>query len=272
MHKPPGMPPPTALFERPLRPLLRPGNTLRLVWLALGNVPLAEIAAHARPDVLVLDLQHGLWERGALEAAIGLAQRHVPVLARTTDSSLPAVAQALDAGAAGVLVPLVESADDARRIVESGRYPPLGRRSAGGVRPLMHGVPAMLDAGAQVALGALIETARGVANAEEICAVEGLDFIFIGTGDLALSLGPGKPGALARACAQVRRAAQARGLACGLFTGTLAAARKALADGYEMAVVANDIDLAVRGIGEAVRGIPAARTSRPGRSRKGSKT
>ena len=258
-----------ALFERPLRPLLRPGQALRMVWLALGSVPLAEIAANAQPDVLVLDLQHGLWDRASLEAAIGLAQRHVPVLARTTDGSLPAIAQALDAGAAGVLVPLVETAEDARRIVEAGRYPPHGRRSAGGVRPLMHGIPAMLAAGGQVALGALIETAQGVANANEICAVEGLDFVFIGTGDLALSLGTSKPGPLARACGKVRAAAQAHGLPCGIFTGNLAAARKALDEGYDLVVVANDIELAVRGIGDAVqatRPAPArsARTTRAG--------
>ncbi|MCY7308531.1 MAG: hypothetical protein LH632_20835, partial [Rhodoferax sp.] len=65
-------------FPRSLHPLLRPGHATRLVWLALGSVALAEIAAHARPDVLVLDLQHGLWDRTSMEAAIGIANQHVP--------------------------------------------------------------------------------------------------------------------------------------------------------------------------------------------------
>lgn len=242
------------MFHRPMRQLLRPGHATRLVWLALGSVPLAEIAAHARPDIVVLDLQHGLWERNTLEAAIGIVNHRVPVLVRTCDGSLPAIAQALDAGAAGVLVPLVETADDARRIVDAGRYPPLGRRSAGGVRPLMHGIASMVEADRHLALGALIETVSGVAHARDVCAVDGLDFIFIGTGDLALSRAAADPRGLANDCAHVKKEAHARGLPCGIFTGSLDAARQALADGYDMVVVANDIELAVRGFAEAVQG------------------
>ncbi len=242
------------MFHRPMRQLLRPGQANRLVWLALGSVPLAEIAAHAQPDIVVLDLQHGLWERNTLEAAIGIVNHRVPVLVRTCDGSLPAIAQALDAGAAGVLVPLVETADDARRIVDAARYPPLGRRSAGGVRPLMHGVAGMVEADQHLALGALIETVLGVTNAGAICAVDGLDFIFIGTGDLALSRGTADPAGLAVDCAQIKQQAHARGLPCGIFTGDLAAARKALADGYDMVVVANDIELALRGFADAMQG------------------
>jgi 2-dehydro-3-deoxyglucarate aldolase/4-hydroxy-2-oxoheptanedioate aldolase len=254
------------MFHRSLTQLMRRGRITRLIWLALGSVPLAEIAANTPADALLLDLQHGLWERHSMEAAIGIANLRVPVLVRTADGSLPSIAQALDAGAAGVLVPLVETAEHARRIVDAGRYPPLGQRSAGGIRPLMRGVAAMVEADRHLALGALIETVQGVANAAEICAVEGLNFIFIGTGDLALSMGTAKPGALARNCAKVRAAAHARGLPCGLFTNNADAARKALADGYEMVVVANDIELAVRGFGDAVKN---SRSTAPSRRRSG---
>jgi 2-keto-3-deoxy-L-rhamnonate aldolase RhmA len=247
------MHPDATMFHRPMTPLLRAGQAIRMIWLALGSVPLAEIAARAQPDVLVLDLQHGLWERSTMEAAIGIVNARLPVLVRTADHSPTAIANALDAGAAAVLVPLVETAEDARRIVEAGRYPPRGRRSAGGVRPLMLGVDAMLEADRHLALGALVETVQGVANAREICAVAGLDFVFVGTGDLALSRGDADPVGLAASCAQVRDAAHACGLPCGLFTVSTQAACKALADGYDMVVVANDIDLAVRGFGDAVQ-------------------
>ncbi len=242
------------MFHRSLTPLLRPGRTTRLIWLALGSVPLAEIAAQAEADVVLLDLQHGLWERSTMEAAIGIANARVPVLVRTADGSMPSIAQALDAGAAGVLVPLVETAEDARRIVDAGRYPPLGHRSAGGVRPLMYGVASMVEADKHLALGALIETVQGVANARDICAVEGLDFVFIGTGDLALSRGTEDPAGLADCCAHVLQEAHARGLPCGIFTGTVEAARKGLADGFDMVVVANDIELAVRGFAAGCQG------------------
>lgn len=240
------------MYHRPLKPLLGPGKPIRLVWLALGNVALAEIASHAGPDAVVLDLQHGLWDRHTLEAAVGIVNPRAPVIARVADHTATAIATALDSGASAVLAPMVESADDARYVVAAGRYPPVGQRSAGGVRPLMHGLAAMRLADQHVALGALIETRRGVDNAAAICAVPGMDFVFVGTGDLALSLGDADNAALATHCAQVRDAAHANGLSCGLFTGTAQAAREALNDGYDMVVVANDIELATHGFAQAM--------------------
>lgn len=240
------------MYHRSLTPLLGPGKPIRLVWLALGNVALAEIASHAGPDAIVLDLQHGLWDRSTLEAATGIVNTRTPVIARVADHSATAIATALDAGASAVLAPMIESADDARRVVAAGRYPPMGQRSAGGVRPLMHGLAAMREADQHVALGALIETRNGVDNAAAICAVPGIHFVFIGTGDLALSMGDADHAQLALHCARVRDAAHANGLCCGLFTGNAQAARMGLDDGYDMVVVANDIELATRGFADAM--------------------
>ena len=83
-----------------------------------------------RPAAIVLDLQHGLWERGTVEAAIASTGQRVPVIARCADNTHAAIAQALDAGAASVLVPLIETVDDARRALDASRYPPRGSRSA----------------------------------------------------------------------------------------------------------------------------------------------
>lgn len=234
------------LFQS-LKPGLRGGVPLDLIWLALGSVPMAEFAVHAKPGALVLDLQHGLWERGTLEAAIGAAAQRAPVIARCAENAHAAIAQALDAGAASVLVPLVETVDDARRAVDACRYPPHGRRSGGGVRPLLAGIDAMLAADREVAVGLLIETVSGVENVEAIAAVPGVDYLFIGTGDLALSRGTHDPAVLQRDCERVLRAARARGLPCGLFTADAHAANRAFANGYQMAVCANDIDLIRQG-------------------------
>src|SRR6218665_1534245 len=122
-------------FEHPFKIRLERGTVLPLVWLALGSAALAEIAARSVPAAIVLDLQHGLWERGSLEAAAGIAGVCTSVIARTADFSAPAVGAALDAGVAAVMAPLVESADDARVLAGPSRYPPQGRRSGGGVRP-----------------------------------------------------------------------------------------------------------------------------------------
>ncbi|ASC65083.1 aldolase [Achromobacter denitrificans] len=230
-----------------LKPLLGGNGAVDLIWLAFGSAPMAEFAAHARPGAIVLDLQHGLWERGAIEAAVSAVGRNVPVIARCADHTHQAIAQALDAGAASVLVPLIESADDARRAVAAGRYPPCGTRSAGGVRPLLGGIDAMLEADRHVAIGLLIETVAGVENVEAIAALPGVDYLFIGTGDLSLSRGTADRDVIGRDCARVLAAAKANGLPCGIFTADAAAARRAFEQGYRMAVSASDIELLKQG-------------------------
>ena len=117
-----------------LKPILAGNTAIDLVWLALGSAPMAEFAAHARPAAIVLDLQHGLWERGTVEAAIASTGQRVPVIARCADNTHAAIAQALDAGAASVLVPLIETVDDARRALDASRY-----RRAAAARPAAYG-------------------------------------------------------------------------------------------------------------------------------------
>ncbi|WP_322032206.1 HpcH/HpaI aldolase family protein [Paraburkholderia sp. J76] len=235
------------MFFRSLKPLLAGERHLHLIWLAMGSVPMVEFAAHANPDALVLDLQHGLWERGTLESAIGVANARVPVIARCEENSHSAISRALDAGAASVLVPLIETADDARRAISAGRYPPMGKRSAGGVRPLRAGLEAMRAADRDVAIGLMIETAEGVENVEAIAATAGIDYLFIGTGDLALSRGTSDSQVIGRDCERIVRAATANGLPCGIFTGNANAVRQAFESGCRMAVCANDIDLVKEG-------------------------
>ena len=92
-----------------------------LFWLSLGSTALAEIAAQARPAAIALDLQHGLWSRDSLEAVVGIIGGRVPVIARCAENTPYHIAQALDSGASSVLVPLVESAHEARQAVSSSQ-------------------------------------------------------------------------------------------------------------------------------------------------------
>jgi 2-dehydro-3-deoxyglucarate aldolase/4-hydroxy-2-oxoheptanedioate aldolase len=124
-------------------------------------------------------------------------------------------------------------------------------RSAGGVRPLLRGVEALLDANREVAVGVMIETVAGVEQAAAIAQAKGVDYVFIGTGDLAMSRGVKHPDDLERDCERVRRAALESGLPCGIFTSSAADAAKRLDAGYALAVVANDIDLVKGGIADA---------------------
>lgn len=137
--------------------------------------------------------------------------------------------------------------------VAAARFPPLGHRSGGGVRPVGMGFGNYLTAAEHVAVGVMIETARGVDNAAAIAATSGLDFILIGTGDLGLSYADAAdPEAAKQAgCAKVLAACRTAGLPCGIFTFDAAAAAVRRAQGFALTVVANDIDLVGGGFAKA---------------------
>lgn len=229
---------------------LAAGRCLGVHWLVLGSAAAVEIAARTKPDAIVIDLQHGLWERREVEAAIGVVPPEIPVLIRTAENSALAIGMALDAGAEGVIVPLIGSAEEARAAVSYARFPPRGIRSGGGLRPLAD-FPSYVAGADKLVVMLMIETAQGRANAAEIAAVDGVDLVFIGSSDLSLSIGSFPPPPrgdypvweeIRRACAQTP---------CGVFTGSLDAARELAANGYRMVVTATDIGLLAAGFSRA---------------------
>ena len=125
----------------PRRPTLRyrldKGDTLGVIWLSLGSVALVRnrgaVAARRRR---ARRCSTGCGSAQSMEQAIGVVPSDIPVLVRVAENTPMAIGQALDAGAEGVIVPLVETAKQARRAVEAARYPPHGARSGGGIRPL----------------------------------------------------------------------------------------------------------------------------------------
>ena len=252
--------------RRTLRDLLSGAHCLDAVWLSLGSVPICEIAAQARPGLIVIDMQHGLWERASLEAAVGIASPYAPVMVRIADHSPQAISQALDAGAEGVLAPLVETAAQAAAIAAAARFPPTGQRSGGGVRPLRNFAEYVREAEHATIVGAMIETKAGLAQASAIAAAPDIDLIFIGTGDLALSLGefPDPGPAHAKACASILAACEAVGRPCGVFTGSIEAAKRMREEGYRLVVTATDIDIVRSGVAEARRLFAAAERPKPG--------
>jgi len=229
--------------KRPsLKKRLREGRPLGVHWFALGNVALIEMAVAAGAEGIVVDMQHGLFDRLTLEAALGSVPVEVPCLVRVEDDSATAIGRALDAGAEGVIVPLVETAAQAEAAAAACHYPPKGHRSGGGVRPLRDFGRYVAAAGDAIAVGVMIETAKGVENAASIAAARNVDFVFIGTGDLALSLGvaPGSE-AHSQACGRILEACRRAGTPCGTFTFGPEAAAAKIAEGFWLTVVLNDI-------------------------------
>jgi 2-keto-3-deoxy-L-rhamnonate aldolase RhmA len=248
--------------EAHLKTALRRRNGLGAFWFATGSPTLIELSLPAEPQAIVIDLQHGLWDRRSLEAAVGQIPDTLPTIVRLADGSAGAIGEALDAGAEGVLVPLVERAAEAADCVHAAHYPPHGRRSGGGIRPLARNFAGYVErARRRTTIGVMIETAAGVEQAEAIAATPGLDFVFIGTGDLALSLGcfPKIDARHEAACRRVLQACQAADLPCGIFTGTPEEAARRQREGYALVVVANDIAL----ISSGFRAAQASFTTEP---------
>lgn len=231
---------------------LREGQALSCLWLALGSVALAEIAAEQAPDAVVLDLQHGLWDAASAHAAIAAIATNSTAMVRVAENRAFAIGQALDAGAAGVIVPLIDSAEDAEYAVAASHYPPIGIRSGGALRPLRDFSSYSAASHEHVLVALMIETMAGLENAEAIARTPGVDMLFIGPGDLGLALG-GDSAALETAIDHILAVCGNVGLPCGIFTGSPAVAAQRMAEGFRFVVAADDIQFVRGSFSDALR-------------------
>ena len=165
-----------------LRDRLDAGGTAAIgLWASIPSALTAEAAALAGPDYVVCDQQHGALDPATLMAMLtAIAGAVVPPLVRVARNEPFAIGQALDLGAEGVIVPMVESAEEAAAAVAACRYAPEGIRSFGALRA---------GAGERPLCLVMIETRAGLEHAAAIAATPGLDGIYVGPSDLALSLG-----------------------------------------------------------------------------------
>ncbi|RZT39131.1 HpcH/HpaI aldolase family protein [Cupriavidus agavae] len=203
--------------------LLRSGNPLRGIFTALPSPAIVEMCAYAGFTFVIIDNEHGAADFETTEHMLRAARATgiLPVV-RCFLEDIPRV---LDMGASGVQVPMIETADDARDLVQRVRYPGTGRRgSAFSGRAAGYG--AFPGAGHTarsndgVALIAMIETPEGVRNVAEIAAVPGIDAVFVGPNDLAHAMGHGndwKAPAVATAIEQTLRAIDAAGKCGGII-------------------------------------------------------
>ncbi len=152
-----------------------------------GGVTSLEILAWSGFDLVCIETEHAARDVGEVASLIRAADAcGVPSLVRVQD--LSEIGRVLDAGADGVVIPHVDTADDARACVEAVQYPPRGNRGLGPGRAARHGLGRNGDAGPPATV-LMIESARAVENAKEIASVDGVDALFIGPFDLASSMG-----------------------------------------------------------------------------------
>ena len=160
-------------------------------WLAIPNTWTAEILANTGFDACTIDMQHGLADyQTAVNMLQAISTTETVPLARVPWNEPILIMRMLDAGAYGIVAPMINNKAEAKAFVESCKYPPIGQRSYGPVRAsLKYGTDYFQHANEEVLAIAMIETRGGLENVEEIASVEGLNGFYIGTIDLSISLG-----------------------------------------------------------------------------------
>ena len=251
-----------------IKALWREGKPAVAGWISTGNTYIVEVMANAGFDALVVDAQHGM----------GITFDQVAVCLQTisTTDTVPFVRvpwnrpeymqYALDAGAYGIIVPLVNSYEEAARAGDACRYPPLGHRSGGANRVRFYGGPEYDKcANEEIICLVMIETITAVERLEEIAKAPGIDGFYIGPGDLALSLGLQRgPDAIKdpkhiEACQRVLDVAKATGLVpCHHSSGPEEAVRL-IADGFMMCQVGSDVSMVATGSSAALRSLTEVR-------------
>ena len=238
-----------------LRAKWEAGEPVFGLWAGIPTSLTAELAGLAGYDFVCVDLQHGAATEATMMSMFQAAQAGGAVpLARLAWNDPWLIMRALDLGAAGVILPLIDNAAEAARAVDACRYPPHGHRSYGPVRAeLVMGSADPDILGGDALCIAMIETREGIDNLDEIAATPGLDGLYIGPNDLALALGlppaaiavaPGEDRqALADAIERVRQACDANGLIAGMHCAAGQAAAKYAGDGFRLLTVAVDTSL-----------------------------
>ncbi len=230
-----------------LRELFAARQPAMVGWMSFASPYAAEFYGHCGFDAVAIDLQHGpIFLDAALPMLQALSASPAMPMVRCSGNNFSEIGKLLDAGAYSVICPLIQDADDARRFVEACRYPPMGTRSYGPTRGFLYGGPDYFDrANDTVVTWAMIETPESLRELDAICAVDGLDGIFVGPSDLSISLGTKPPpkwreAPLAPALESCLKAARKAGKMAGVFCTSPDMAADMRKAGYDMLVLAND--------------------------------
>ena len=243
------------MTANPLKRKFQAGEPCFGAWMLSTSADMAEILAYAGMDFLVLDHEHG---QGSIDQAIGqlraIKGSECVGVVRVPTNDHVYIKRVLDAGVDGIMVPNVNSAEEARHVVDACRYAPTGIRGAfGGMRAMKYGFdPGYYETVMENLLVAVqVENTRAIDAIPEIAAVDGVDMIFIGPRDLSATLGKLNQFDDREVRGQIDRAAKAI-LAAGKILGSTAAsgkvARDMVARGYRFIIPGSDAALLGLGV------------------------
>lgn len=231
---------------------LAAGETVFTAWCGIGAPFVAEIVAREGFSAVAMDQQHGNWDFAATLAAIAsVRQAGAAPIVRIPLGDFAGASRLLDAGAEGVIAPMINSAADARAFVSAAKYPPLGERSWGPHRAMMlAGITDQKiyfrEANAATVTLAMIETRAALENVDAIAGTTGIDVLFVGPSDLSIALSNGAEldphssqveAALDQIVAAAKKAGKPSGLYCANAERAVASAKR----GFKFLAVGSDM-------------------------------
>ena len=237
--------------ENRVRTNWQQGGTVMNGWLGIASSYVAEIMAHEAFDSVAVDLQHGMVD---FQSAVGMLQAiatkpEVTPLARVPWNDPAIIMKLLDAGAYGIICPMINNREQAERFAGAMRYAPQGYRSFGPPRGLLYGGPDYAAKSNETVIAfAMIETAEAMGNLDAIMSTPGIDAIYVGPNDLSISLGyppsaePKEP-EVVEAMHAICAAAKRNGVAPGIHCASGDMARRMSAAGFRFCTIANDARL-----------------------------
>ena len=237
-----------------LREIWQAGGAVVNGWLAIPNSFSAETMAHQGWDSLTIDMQHGVIDYQAMVTMLqAISTTNTVPVVRVPWLEPGILMKSLDAGAYAVICPMINTREDAEKLVAYTHYAPQGTRSYGPVRALLYGgADYPQHANETIVTLAMIETVQALDNLDDILSTPGLDAIYIGPSDLSIALGC-KPSfddlapPVAQAVDHILARAQAHGVVAGIHNGAPEAARQRIAKGFQFVTIGSDARLMAAG-------------------------
>ena len=237
-----------------LRDTWAAGNAVVNGWLAIPNTVTAEVTAQAGFDSVLVDLQHGINDyQTAVQSFQAMAFSDVTPMARVPWIEPGIIMKLLDAGAMGIICPMINTPEDAENFVRYANYAPRGTRSFGPVRAAMaYGADYWTKANEAVVTMAMIEATQARDNLEAIVKTPNLTGVYIGPSDLSLSMGhtpkldQDEPEVVAK-ITHIRETAHAAGIKVGIHCMSPTYARKMVEEGMDLVTIASDVRILAAG-------------------------
>ncbi len=255
-----------------LKKLLAEGKRTVNGWVSIPSPFAAEIYAAQGFESVTIDMQHGALDiNDVIPLLQAICLSGATPMARVPWNNPADIMRVLDSGAYGIICPMINTRKEAEALVQAGRYAPMGARSIGPFRAAHYGgADYATHANTEILLLAMIETTEAIKNLDDILSVQGLDGVYVGPGDLSMSMGhpasldPTDKGVIA-AIADIAKRTRAKGKIASVHTDSPATAAKRYDQGYQFCTLLNDIRVmanAVNAMVKETKGVAGAEKSK----------